>query len=99
MNANQFKFQAKIWLYPGKAGWYFITIPNKLVDDINLYSHKKRGWGSLRVVVKIKNYSWETSIFPDKKSGSYLLPIKASARQSLQIGEGDTVKIEMAITN
>jgi hypothetical protein len=29
----------------------------------------------------------ETSIFPDKKSGSYLLPIKASIRKELHIEE------------
>jgi hypothetical protein len=97
MTANIFKFNAEVWLYPGKAAWHFITVPESLVDDINLYSHKKRGWGSLRVVAKIQNYSWNTSIFPDKNSGSYLLPLKASVRQSLCINEGDNVQTEIEI--
>ena len=40
----------------------------------------KRGWGSVRVKVTLGKTKWDTSIFPDKKSGTYLLPIKAEVR-------------------
>lgn len=97
MSYNQFSIRAKVWLYPGKAGWYFVTIPKKFVKDIDLFSHLKRGWGSLRVKVTIGHTTWDTSIFPDKKSDSYLLPIKSSIRQSEGIKVDQTIDFNLEI--
>ncbi len=41
----------------------------------------KRGWGSLPVIVAMGKTTWKTSIFPDKKAGAYLLPLKAEVRK------------------
>ena len=82
MNYNQYKIQTTVWLYPGMAGWHFVTIPQDISDDIkNQFGDMKRGWGSLPVNVTIGKTTWKTSIFPDKKSGGYLLPIKAEVRK------------------
>ncbi|RWF59679.1 MAG: DUF1905 domain-containing protein [Mesorhizobium sp.] len=42
---------------------------------------------------------WTTSLFPDKASGSLLLPVKASVRQaeSLKAGDAPIVTIEIAL--
>ncbi|MCH7604898.1 DUF1905 domain-containing protein [Patescibacteria group bacterium] len=68
--------QGKVWLYSGMAGWHFVTLPRKQSKEIeDLYSGiLKRGWRSLQVTVIIGTTSWNTSIFPDKKSGTYMLP-------------------------
>ena len=29
-----YKMQAKVWLYPGPAGWHFVTLPQKQSDEI-----------------------------------------------------------------
>lgn len=85
-----FTFAAKVWLYPGKAAWHFVTLPPELAHEINYYfSHAKRGWGSLPVEVSCGEVTWETSIFPDKHSASYLLPLKSAARQKTQLHEGE----------
>lgn len=82
MKYNQYKVKAHVWLYPGKAGWHFITIPKGIAEDINKhFGDLKRGWGSIQVIVTIGATSWKTSIFPDKESGSYLLPVKAQVRK------------------
>ncbi|MBP9820096.1 DUF1905 domain-containing protein [Candidatus Woesebacteria bacterium] len=95
---KKYNLKEKIWLYPGKAGWYFITIPIEVSSDIDFFfSQQKRGWGSLRVKVEIGQTSWMTSIFPDKKSNSYLLPIKAEVRTKEGLKENSLVEFALEI--
>jgi lipopolysaccharide export system protein LptA len=37
--------------------------------------------------------TWETSIFPDSKRDTYLLPLKAKVRQKEGIAEGSRVTV------
>ena len=95
---KRYSFKAKVWLYPGPAAWFFITLPQKIADEIDFYfSHQKRGWGSLPVKVTIGDTSWKTSIFPDKRSKSYILPLKKEVRKNEKIIEGSSVKITFEI--
>ncbi len=93
--------KAKVWLYSGgKAAWHFVTLPQKESDLIKeLFAPVKRGWGSVPVRVTIGETSWNTSIFPDKKAGAYLLPLKANVRKSEGVSEGDTIRftVEMRV--
>lgn len=80
------------------AGWYFLSVPKKDSEDIKKrFGKKQRGWGSLPVVVTLGKTSWKTSIFPDKKSGSYLLPLKADVRKKEGIFSGDKVSFSIEI--
>lgn len=82
MKYNQYTFKTNVWLYPGMAGWHFASVPKDTSDDIkHLFGDRKRGWGSLPVIATIGKTSWKTSIFPDKKTGGYLLPLKADVRK------------------
>lgn len=84
--------RAKVWVYPGMAGWHFVTLPKKQSDEIKrIFGALARGWGSLPVLVTVGKTSWKTSIFPDKKSGAYLLPLKAGVRRKEDIANGDTI--------
>jgi len=69
MKYNQYKFKSKVWLYPGMAGWHFVSIPKEESDDIQRhFENLKRGWRSFPVIVTIGATNWKTSIFPDKKN-------------------------------
>lgn len=96
---RDYNFQTKVWLYPGEAAWHFVTLPVEVAQDIEYYfAHLKKGWGSLPVSVTCEKVTWQTSIFPDKKSSSYLLPLKAKVRQQANIKESDTIKLKLVIT-
>ena len=98
MTKKRFKMRAKVWLYPGMAGWHFATIPKKLSNEIQAtFGEMSRGWGSLPVVVTIGKTSWRTSIFPDKKVGAYLLPLKADVRKKEKIAQGDTITFAISL--
>ncbi|MBI5732661.1 DUF1905 domain-containing protein [Candidatus Jorgensenbacteria bacterium] len=95
---NIYKMRAKVWLYPGMAGWHFVTLPKKESVYIKKRFHMMtRGWGSLPVVVTIGKTNWKTSIFPDKKAGTYLLPLKADVRKKEKIVNGDTIHLLVEI--
>jgi hypothetical protein len=108
-NSKNFNFTAKVWLYPtSKAAWHFASIPKKIGAEIKFLialskaplspvKVKKAAWGSVKVLAKIGNSEWETSIFPDKNTGSYILPLKAEIRKNENIKEGKNVKIFLEI--
>jgi hypothetical protein len=82
MKYTQYTFASRVWLYPGMAGWHFASIPKAESEDIQKkFADLKRGWGSFPVLATVGATTWKTSIFPDKKTGEYLLPIKADVRK------------------
>lgn len=86
------KIKSKVWLYPGMAGWHFLTLPKGQSSKIKkLFMGLEQGFGPLPVLVTIGKTSWQTSIFPDRKAGAYLLPLKATVRKKENIIQGDTV--------
>lgn len=92
------RFRSKLWLYPGPGGWHFITLPVKHARTINsLAQGNRKGWGSLRVHATVGKTSWKTSIFPDKKSGSYILPVKAEIREKEGLEDGDSVVLTVEV--
>lgn len=98
MDKPLYKIRAKVWLYPGMAGWHFVTVPQKQSTEIKtIFGALKRGWGSLPVTVTIDKTSFKTSIFPDKKIGAYLLPLKAAVREKEGIAVGDTINFLLEI--
>ena len=98
MSKSMYKIRSDIWLYPGMAGWHFLNVPKKQSEEIKkAFAGAARGWGSLPVQVTLGKTMWKTSIFPDKKSGVYVLPLKADVRKREKVSHGDTVSFVMHI--
>ena len=98
MKYNQHKFKTNVWLYPGMAGWHFVSIPQDVSENIkNNFGDMKRGWGSLPVMVTVGKTSWKTSIFPDKETKGYLLPLKAEVRKKEGIAADDKIELLLEI--
>lgn len=83
--------------YPGMT-WYFAAIPKKLSDEIKAeYASVRKGWGALPVTVTIGVTTWTTSIFPDTKSGGYLLPLKVEVRKKEVLTIGKKVQVTIKL--
>lgn len=97
--AQQFKITAPLWIYNGaKAAWHFFTIPQIESAQIKfLAADVKRGWGSVRVQVRIGMTEWRTSIFPDSKTQTYILPVKAEVRKKESLAEDSTYRFTLTI--
>ena len=97
---------AKLWIWStdkAPASWHFLTLDGEVAEAIDalalmrrLEFGRKRGWGSMKVRATIGDTSWDTSIFPAKDIGGWLLPVKASIRKAEGVVAGDAV--EVAIT-
>ncbi len=89
-------FTAPLWLWNGKGAWHFVTLP---VDESEIIKMAvpRRGWGSVRVRARIGETSWSTSVFPDSKSGAYLLPVKADVRKAEGITPGDAIEVTVSL--
>lgn len=81
-----------MWRYPGAGGWHFVTLSARQSFEIKgRFAEPRPGWGAVPVVVRIGETVWRTSLFPDRKSGSYILAIKAVVRDAEGIRAGDTI--------
>ena len=94
---KNFSFKAKLWKYPGMAGWHFVYVPEKESKVLKaLPKAKKRGFNSIKIKARIGKSTWKTSLFPSKE-GPYLLAVKASVRQKEDVEDGDTARVECII--
>ena len=95
----RYEAECEVWLYPGeKAAWHFVTLPAEVAQGIRaLTAGPRRGWGSVRVAATIGQTTWRTSIFPDKRTGSFLLPVKADVRAREGVGAGDRVRLAVEL--
>jgi Domain of unknown function (DUF1905) len=96
---KMYKMKEKIWLYPGEtANWHFVTLTKKIGQDIKAtFGKSARGFGSIPVEVTIGTTVWKTSIFPDKYTGSYILPLKALVRKKEDLEAGEVVAFEILV--
>lgn len=99
MKKPAYKMRGEVWLYPGETGnWHFVTVPKKESEAIKRkFGALKRGWGSLPVAVMTGKTEWKTSIFPDKKIGGYVLPLKAAVRAKEGLRHGDMIAFSLEI--
>ncbi|WP_422040315.1 DUF1905 domain-containing protein [Roseibium sp.] len=94
-------FSADLWLSPGPGGWTFVTLPAVCADQIRFVAggQKAKSWGMIKVKVTIGSSTWRTTIWPDKASGSFLLPIKAAVRKAERVSVGDRVEVDMTVVD
>jgi hypothetical protein len=95
----EFKFKAALWIWKGTApaSWHFITLPEDVGGQIKFFTGARKGFGSVRVKAKIGDTAWKTSLFPDSKSGSYLLPVKAMVRSAEAMAAGKTYEVAVTL--
>lgn len=99
-------FSGPLWIWKGKAqdgkpspvSWHFLTITGAVADGIKAAAPgRTAAWGSVYVKVRLGGTLWQTSVFPSKEAGGYLLPVKAIVRKKEGVGEGDVVTVELSL--
>ena len=87
-------FQAELWEWHGKGAWYLVTLPIEYSEQVKIFSTQPRkGFGSVRVEATIGKTIWKTSIFPDTKSSSYILPVKKDVRIKEKLEAGNSMPV------
>jgi hypothetical protein len=99
MSSLNFTFHAEIFLWGGDSAWHFVAVPVDIADDIEDSATLRGGFGSVKVLVTIGNTTWNTSLFPDNKRKTFILPVKKEVRRAENLKEGDRPKIYLVIMN
>jgi Domain of unknown function (DUF1905) len=92
-----FTFTAKLWVYSGKGAWHFLTMPKTIADEIRFFNATAKGFTPLKVTATIGTTTWKTAIFPDSKSGSFVLAVKADVRKTEHLAADDTVQATITL--
>ena len=87
------RFAAELWEHEGDAPWVFVTLPSGIADDVEARAPQGPGFGSVKVEVTVGTTCWRTSLFPDKASESYVLPVKRQVRNREGLSIGDTIRV------
>lgn len=95
-----YRFTAALWRHAGDSAWHFVTLPTHVADEIDdLTAATRRGFGSVRVTVTIGSTTWDTSIFPDTTSESFVLPVRKQVRTAENVSDGDTVGVTLELAD
>ncbi len=92
-------FSAEVWEH-STGGWHFLDLPEPIADDIEAqFGERAAGFGSVRVEVTVGGSRWRTSLFPDSKRATYVLPLKKPVRVAEGIAAGDTIAVHVAVVH
>jgi Domain of unknown function (DUF1905) len=93
------EFDADLWLWDARTdSWTFVSMPPHLADDVlDAVGPAARGFGSVRVEVTIGATTWRTSLFPDSRSRTYVLPVKKAVRSAEGLAAGDAAHVTLRL--
>ncbi len=99
---EQFEVCSKVWQWRPDAtagsGWYFLTVDGQTAAEIRYAAlGRSRGFGSIRVTALIGSTRWQTSLFPHRASGGFILPLKADVRKREGIEAGSDVIVQLKV--
>jgi Domain of unknown function (DUF1905) len=92
-----FEFTGVLWEAQATASWVFVTIPVEVADEIEAMDVPRPSFGSVKVRVQTGDTAWSTSLFPDTRVGSYVLPLKRSVREHERLAIGDAVDFKITV--
>ena len=91
---SDLRFTAPLWMHQGEGGWHFVTLPLGAADELrDSVPPRGPGFGAIRVSVSVGETTWSTSVFPDKATGSFVLPVKKAVRVANRLEAGDEVHV------
>ena len=101
-----FKFKSKVIVWKegynegnDKGAWRFARIPEDVsvkIKDMQK-GRPRRGWGAVYAKAKVGKSEWQTSIFPDWHSETYILPLKKQIRFEENLYDGIDIKASIEI--
>jgi hypothetical protein len=98
MGRARYEFDAEVWEQPSTGAWHFVSLPEAEADEIEeTFGRTARGFGSIKVTVTIGSSQWSTSLFPDNKRRTYVLPVKKAVRIAEGLSAGSRVCVAIVV--
>src|SRR3989344_7647772 len=101
-----FKFKSKVIVWregnrdgDDKGAWRFARVPEDISAKIKEMQkgRLRRGWGAVYAKAKIRKSEWVTSVFPDRHSATYILPLKKQIRYEENLYDGIDINVSIEI--
>lgn len=94
--ADDYAFVGEVWRWQD-GSWFFVTLPADLSADLRMDAGPPRGFGSVRVEARVGDSVWRTSVFPQKETGSFVLPVKKAIRLAEGLDDGDSCEVVLRL--
>lgn len=96
---TEFAVDAPLWQVEN-GSWVFLSLPFPVADEVDdLTRGRQGGFGSVRVEVTLGPTTWRTSLFPDKRAETYVLPVKKAVRAAADVAVGDVVHVRLRLVD
>jgi hypothetical protein len=94
-----FTFSVPLYLWQARTeSWVFANLPEPIADEIeDAQVGPRRGFGAVKVEVRIGATTWRTSIFPSKEEGTFVLPVKRAVLKAQGLAPGDSPQIHLRL--
>ena len=103
---HNFKFKSNVMVWRSgyekgdeKGAWRFARVPENISAKIKEMQRDRlrRGWGAVYAKAKIGKSEWTTSVFPDRHSATYILPLKKQIRFEENLYDGTDINVSIQI--
>ena len=100
---ESFTFTGTVWVWQARSGekpvrWFFVTVEGQTAAEIKLAAlGLMAGFGSLPVRATIGVTTWRTSIFPQRETGGWVLPLKAEVRKREGVAADSEIEVSHVI--
>ena len=75
-----------------------VGLPEDLSDEIDArYIGPKRGFGAVKVSARIGRTRWETSVFPSRSTGVFVMGVNKRVRDAEGVHAGDVVEVSIEV--
>jgi hypothetical protein len=92
-----------VWQGEAHGGIGYVVIAGEAAEAIRghelmrrLELGRRRGFGSVKVTVRVGGSEWRTSVFP-QKSGGWFLPVKQAIQRAEGLATGEPIEVELTL--
>lgn len=82
------------------GAWRLAALPEDVADEVAETADlagTSTAFGSVRVEVEVGGTRWSTSLFPDARRRTYVLPVKAAVRRAEGLADGTTARFRVRV--
>jgi hypothetical protein len=96
-----FEVAGKVGLWPSSkpdGGWHYLIVKGRTAMEIRYAAlGRTGGFGSIKVRARMEKTEWQTSLFPHRDSGGFIILLKAEVRRREGVSAGKRIKMRLTI--
>lgn len=90
---KSFEIYGKISKFPGKSGWYYVSVP---VKNKKYLKEQRPAWGMYPIMARVGNTSWKTKLMM-KKGGDFFVALNEEVRKKENIIKAKRIKVNFSL--